>query len=421
MSAIPISPIQQKQRTAIIDILRGWALLGVVLMNYADYSFLGLDWKTYKPGLPTNILMGFANIIFAAKSWTMLSFLFGYGFAVLMKNIEQKGMNPVGFFSRRMFWLLMLGVINSALFFGDILKDYALMGMVLLLFYRASAKTAFICFVVLMLAVPAISGWVNTLPGQGGFDALVPIMPYLQSSNIFKVFYFELLGTVRFEFLNPGYAITVHFMMLACFMLGLAAQRAAFFTNIAENKKYVKRIFWGSLAFVILVGAFFFIASKMKISLKYYQPGFWVLMGSMIFIASAICWLYIAGKLKAFFRSMQVIGRMTLTNYLTQNVLALVLFSGVGFGFVGDKRLDYGYYLLFGFVIYVTQVYFSKWWLARYQFGPVEWIWRQLSYNKRFNNAKPQVSEEEISRALSVQPVLAKEGIINPPHIESTT
>ncbi len=122
MQSTTFQPIQQSQRTAIIDILRGWALLGVVLMNYADAYYLGLDFKVFKPGTATGIIMGFANIVFAAKSWTMLSFLFGYGFAVLMQNISGKGMNPYKFFTRRMFWLFVLAIINSAFFFGDILK-----------------------------------------------------------------------------------------------------------------------------------------------------------------------------------------------------------------------------------------------------------------------------------------------------------
>ena len=136
-------PIQQNQRTAIVDILRGWALLGVVLMNYIDYFYIGLD-EAYKPDQLSGVLQAIGGILFAAKSWTMLSLLFGYGFAVLMQNIAAKGMQPAVFFTRRMFWLLVLGIINSMLFFGDILKDYALLGLVLLLLHRLSAKAALI-------------------------------------------------------------------------------------------------------------------------------------------------------------------------------------------------------------------------------------------------------------------------------------
>jgi uncharacterized protein len=98
----------------------------------------------------------------------------------------------------------------------------------------------------------------------------------------------------------------------------------------------------------------------------------------------------VKGKLKAFFNSMQVIGKMTLTNYLVQNFIALLLFSGMGLNLSLNHRIHFGYYLLFALVLYITQVYFSKWWLSRYQFGPVEWMWRQLSYAKRLPLKKEQ-------------------------------
>jgi len=102
----------------------------------------------------------------------------------------------------------------------------------------------------------------------------------------------------------------------------------------------------------------------------------------MIFIASAICWLYLAGKLRHFFGALQLYGRMTLTNYVVQNILGLLLFSGFGLGLV-MRHLSYGVFMLIALAIYVAQIYFSKWWLSRYYFGPLEWLWRQLSYGKK--------------------------------------
>ena len=138
-----IQPITERNRNAVIDVLRGWALLGVVLMNYVDYYYLGINFSVFKPDSFTDLLVTTSNIIFSAKSWALLSFLFGFGFAVLIEKVNAKGINTYTFFSRRMFWLLVLGLINSLFFFGDILKDYAVTGMLLLLFSRASAKTAF--------------------------------------------------------------------------------------------------------------------------------------------------------------------------------------------------------------------------------------------------------------------------------------
>jgi uncharacterized protein len=402
MQTAALQPIQQKERTAIVDILRGWALLGVVLMNYVDHFYLGLDMPKFKPDLATNIMMISGNIIFAAKSWTLLSFLFGYGFTVLLQNLKAKEISATPCFIRRMSWLLLFALINSAFFFGDILKDYAVMGMILLLLINFRPKVTFILSLVFIFVAPAIGSYISSLGIRGGLDLMKGDMYLFESHNPLKVLWFGLLGTYKFEFLSPQYLITVHFTMMGCFLLGVSAQKINFFNRLKENKKYLKRIFWLSLAGALLLVGLFFLTNVMKWKwMKYYSPQMLFILCEMIFIGSAICWLYIAGKLKRFFRSMQVIGRMTLTNYMTQNVLAVLLFSGFGFGFAISGRIHFGYYLLFAFVIYVAQVYFSKWWLKRYKYGPVEWIWRQLSYGKRL----PIRRDEEPVEELVVEPV----------------
>jgi uncharacterized protein len=140
--------------------------------------------------------------------------------------------------------------------------------------------------------------------------------------------------------------------------------------------------------------------------MKYYQPWNVLTISHMLFYVAALSWLYVAGKLKAFFRAMQVIGKMTLTNYMTQNLLAVLLFSGFGFGLAFTHRLHFGFYLLVAFAIYVVQVYFSKWWLSQYNYGPIEWVWRQLSYAKRLPIRKaPVIIEDALQpEPLAVEP-----------------
>lgn len=394
-------PIQQNQRTAIVDMLRGWALLGVVLMNYIDYFYIGLD-QAYKPDTTARVLEMTGNIFFAAKSWTMLSMLFGYGFAVLMQNIAAKGLQPVTFFTRRMFWLLMLAIINSMFFFGDILKDYAILGMVLLLLHRLSAKAALITSIGLFLiAGPLVSAYLFRLKVPGSMELLEPHLPLLYSNNPVKVLWFGLVGTYKYEMAAMGYLVTVHINMLGCFLLGLAAQKVDFFNRLKENKKALKWIFFSTLLLSIAFPLYFIYISKPTWTIyKYYRFGFINIIFAMLFIASSLCWLYVSGKLKAFFENMQVIGKMTLTNYMMQNALALLLFSGFGLG-LAQHKVHVGWYLLFALVIYIAQIYFSKWWLQRYRYGPVEWVWRQLSYHKRLPLKKEVAPVKDIELALN--------------------
>lgn len=381
METTIISPVRQNKRIVIVDILRGWALLGVVLMNYtAIFFFMG---SKPNPDAFNNFLIKFTAAFFDSKSWTMLSFLFGYGFAVLMDNVASKGINPVRFFLGRMFWLLVIAFIDSAIWYGDILKDYAVLGALLLLFRNASAKTAFYISLALLLVNPALTAYILSFKIHG-FALAAPYFPLYHSHNLLDVLKSGLICTYRFEILSPVYLIVFHEVVLICFLLGLAAQKIDFFGRLAENKKYIKRAFWLSLgiALVLWVPFSFPLAPWLKEVFEYFNPHLWLFLSTMIFIASAICWLYLAGKFQHFFGALQLYGRMTLTNYVIQNILGLLLFSGFGLGLV-MKHLSYGVFMLIALAIYVAQIYFSKWWLSRYDYGLLEWVWRQLSYGKK--------------------------------------
>lgn len=374
-------PIQLNQRTIIVDILRGWALFGVVLMNYFDFFTFGRDWETFKPDTLTNVLMFITSTFFSAKSWTMLSLLFGYGFAVLMDNVKEKGHHPYGFFAGRMFWLLVLAVVNSAFFFGDILKDYAVLGCVMLFFYRSSAKTTFIISMVLLIATPAIVAYVNLLPDSGWTKA-EKLYPLYQSTNLFDVLVFGLKATFFAQMISKPYLISVHIVMMICFLWGFTLYKINFFNDLASKKKYIKRAFWIFLGIAFFLTVFFGVASKFKWTfLEHYRMRYWLILSTMLWIVSSFCWLYVSGKLKAFFAHLAIIGKMTLTNYMVQNLIGLLVFSGFGLGYWNTKPL--WFYLLLAVVVYTIQIYFSKWWLSMYNYGPIEWVWRQLSYRKR--------------------------------------
>ncbi len=378
-----IAPIQQNQRTVIVDVLRGWALLGVVMMNYIDYADLGLSTAPHtKATFFGNVVYGILNIFFAAKSWTMLSLLFGYGFAVLINNIQKKGLNPVKFFAGRMFWLFVLAFINCCFFWGDILKDYALMGLIFLLFYKQSGKFTLRLAIILVVLLPIIGPLVSHFLPFDYAKTQDTVIPLYHSHNVLDVFKFNLKGTYLLEVLSPNYAITVHVAMLACMLLGFSAFKYDVFNNLAQHKKYIKRLFWYSLLVAVLAITSFILSQQFKWSfIKYFNPRYILVLSTMLFIMSAICWLYVAGKLKGFFNAMQVIGKMTLTNYMVQNVISMLVFSGAGLAIYNTKQP--WFYVGLAIAVYVVQVFFSQWWLKNYYYGPIEWVWRQLSYGKR--------------------------------------
>ncbi len=381
MENIQNQPTQQNQRLLIVDTLRGWALLGVVIMNYFDFFSLEKNWATFKSDKLTDIIFYITGYFFAAKSWTLLSLLFGYGFAVLMNNVKEKGHNAYSFFAGRMFWLLVIAFINSAIFFGDILKDYAFLGLLLLPFYRASAKTMFIISLILLLSIPALDSYINSLHISGWKD--LPNLFYLyKSHNLIDVLHFGLIATYVAEMVSGPYLYTVHVIMFCCMLWGFCLYKINFFKSLADRKKYIVITFWISLITAIILLVYLENAKKLGINIaSFYRLEYWGVLSSMLSIASAICWLYISNIGKTFFTHLSYMGKMTLTNYMTQNLIGLFIFSGFGLGILSSKPI--WFYITTAIVIYIAQVFLSKWWLTRYNYGPVEWIWRQLSYRKR--------------------------------------
>ena len=106
-----------------------------------------------------------------------------------------------------------------------------------------------------------------------------------------------------------------------------------------------------------------------------------------LFYSTSIILLYRRGIFKRVFRAFAHVGRMSLTNYLSQSILYVVFFYGIGFGLLGKVAYHHIWALCLGF--YVVQVLFSAWWMGPYQYGPAEWGWRQLSYGRRFPIRRP--------------------------------
>src|SRR3954470_21733974 len=139
-------PIQQKERIVIVDVLRGFALFGVLLGNFSSMLTNNVP-QTIIDAHATNIdrfLNEVHGIFIENKFMCLFSILFGYGFGVIMERLEKKNINSTPFFLRRMFWLFIFGCMNLALWNGDILHIYAMTGIFLLLFKKISTRSILI-------------------------------------------------------------------------------------------------------------------------------------------------------------------------------------------------------------------------------------------------------------------------------------
>lgn len=381
-------PVEQSKRTAIVDILRGWAILGVVIGNYSGLPHIAVPNET--PSVLSEILANIDRYFFSGKSWTLLTILFGYGFAILINNVAAKGKNPIAFFSWRMILLFVLAFIHSSFWFGDILKDYAFLGLVLLLFYKSSAKTLGIISAVLILSIPFVMAFIKSFNFER-IDILSnpEYLKLYYSGNWLDFFKFNLLATYYQQIVSPGYAITAHIVMLACMLFGVMLQKIDFFNRLNEMKKLLKYTLIISLIVSVILGLGFYFAIEYKAGfLKFFHPYFWLVLSTMVFIATGIILLYTSGKLKTIFNYFSAGGKTTLTNYMTQNFLTAFIFSGIGLG-ISDPMPDW-FFFSFAIFIFVLQLFISKWWLTKYNYGPIEWLWRCGSYREWFPLKKAQ-------------------------------
>ena len=362
-------------RLPIIDILRGWALLAVVLVNFAIFYTLGTATRIPPGDTLSRVSKLLTQVFFQSKGWTMLAFLFGYGFSVLIARLRTSHPHPTRAFAARMGWLFLIAIINCALYYGDVLKDYVLVGLVILVFQRIEARTALRLSLLCLVAFPALIAW------SRGLDLVNPVaepaLSLYQSSNILDVLVYGLQSGLRMSL-----SVTKYFdwdlVMLACAFAGMYCHRSGFFETLGERRASIRWLCLGGLGFAIVVAGLRALDSRAGWHLlDHYDIEMWFLLGQMVCFMAAICWLYVAGRCHGLFESFRFAGRMTLTNYMTQNLLGMLLFSGFGFGLL--HRIPYSMHIALALAVFVLQVLMSRWWLNGHPTGPVERLWRRLA------------------------------------------
>jgi uncharacterized protein len=361
-------------RIAIVDALRGWALLGVVLVNFAIFYTLGTTTRIPADDTASRVVKLLTQVFFQDKGWTLLAFLFGYGFSVLIDRLQNRP-HPLRRFTIRMFWLFVIALVNCALYYGDVLKDYVLVGMVILAFHRVSARTAAWLALGCMLAFPALIAWSHGLELSNPISE--PDLALYQSSNPFDVLEYSLRSSLRIA-LSVSKYFDWDLVMLSCAFAGMACQRAGFFETLSQRRRQLKFLCLGALVFAVASAGLGVVAQRAGLDTRaHYDIKMWPMLGQMVCFMAALCWLYVAGRLPRFFESLRLVGRMTLTNYLLQNLFGMLIFSGFGLGLL--HRMPYWAHVALALLVFAAQIAFSRAWLGRQAMGPIEYLWRRLS------------------------------------------
>lgn len=386
--------IPHGERIDALDALRGFALLGILFANilyWSGWTFMTPPQHEALAGAAgTEWQYRFHHLLIDGKFYTLFSLLFGAGFALQLDRLRQRGANGIAIFRRRLLVLLAIGTVHMVFVWdGDILFFYALIGLTLPFFVGLSDRTLLVLSAVLIFVVP-LAG--VTLFDRLGWEPHKAVGAF--GDRIFVALGGDLadpVGWLRQDGFYPywvwtmggwPYAIATRLeswripKLLGIMLLGIVAGRRLSAGTLLADRRLLWRVFWAGL----LVGVPLNLAYALGPDQG--QTSLPSLYGT---VPQALA--YGAGFLLAWPMASRFLGvfapagRMALTNYLSQTVLGILIFYGVGVGLIGTLP-PLGIYGV-ALAIYVFQLAFSRWWLARHAQGPMETLWRMGTYGRK--------------------------------------
>lgn len=401
MSSLTIEPVGNTQRLVNIDIIRGFALLGILLMNIQGFS---MHFAAYSNPMALgevssgDYLVYYINHLFAdQKFMTLFSTLFGVGIVLMATNIESKGGAAGKIHYKRMFILLIFGLLHAyMLWFGDILFGYALGGMIA---YTMRKKSPLFLFITAFILI----GITSLIMYSVGF-----IVPMLQSEDpnayaemirmwaptaqqIADDMSVNQLGWLdrmdhRHEVAGMMQGNVAFYLprIVGLMCIGMALFKLDIFgERFASNKLIIVGVVLVSIGvFLGVSGINQNMALNWPLESMFHamQYNYW---GSIFSAYGYLCLFIVfcrSSILTGFKNRLANVGRMALTNYLSHSLICCFVFFGWGLGLYGTmSRLEV---LAVVFGVWIFQLWFSTFWMARYKFGPVEWLWRTLTYSK---------------------------------------
>lgn len=402
-----VSPIQPKERFMILDVLRGIALLGICLANFPEFSLYTFQKSEVVASMPTveiDRMVRYLQYLFIdGKFYTLFSLLFGIGFSIILSNAQRKEVNGFRIFYRRMWILALFGAVHLMFIWsGDILLLYALLGMLLPLFRKLSDKkllwlsAGFIVFPVVVDALATLGGVNLSEPAvrlQQYYCGLYGITDdnfgiWLRDADSYgDVFRFLVQGAFVCvqEFIDGHRALKV----MGLFLLGYYIGRNRLYANLTERKKWLVKVCKISflIGFPLSLLYAWSGANNHPAGLVWHSFLYAVSVVPMgLAYMTGICLLFLRKEEWRLWKLLAAPGRMALTNYIGQSTIGILLFYGIGLGLGASVGLTGTELIAAG--VFLFQIVFCKIWLHYFQFGPLEWIWRMLTYGRWLNILK---------------------------------
>ncbi len=381
-----LNPLNTNERIHSLDMMRGFALLGILLVNTMNFQyglFLIPSLHDFYPlGIFDQLTEGFLYLFIRTSFYTLFSFLFGYGMVILQERSKQKNRSFAAIYWRRALLLLLIGLLHRVYIWeGDILVSYALTSFLFFFFLRFQAKGLLISALIFLgiMSLSAIAPGETNLNDTSSefYTYSVEEKEVLTNGSYVDVLMFRLhsdfygLGILEDVFLEAATVLTV----IGMFLLGAFVARKKWLIEVNQHKKLLKRIWW----FTLLIGfgskvPFLFSNSIAAEGLMTYIGG----PLTAIFYATSISLLANTETGSQILKPFAYVGRLSLSQYLLQSLIFTTLFYGYGFSLFGKLGFFLG--MLVSIAFFIIQILISKWYLNHFRIGPIEWLWRAGTY-----------------------------------------
>jgi uncharacterized protein len=409
-----LTPVAPGERIDVLDVLRGFALFGVLLANvlwfFSGFGDLEPDEVAKLPTVLLDpVVLELENFFVVNKFITIFSFLFGVGFALQMRRAGERGAGVTRLYQRRMLWLLAIGVAHGVfIYYGDILHLYAVLGFLLIGWVASSdraligwglafAVVAPVAACALLWALPWLTG--GALDPASAFEARWEIATAGHAAFA-RDSYADVIRANVVDlraWLTTDDALTTGLASFGKFLLGFWAGRSGVLVRAsashatADDPALVamrRGLAWGLAIGVVCEGVLLADQAFPGLDAKTWgaqvaESALWH-AGVLALAASYVCGIVLLCRRPDWGRTLGFlapVGRMALTNYLGQSVICIFIFYGFGLGWYG--RVGPTAALGIAVAVFAAQAAVSAWWLRRFRFGPAEWAWRSLTYRRR--------------------------------------
>jgi uncharacterized protein len=376
-----------QKREVFLDFLRGFALLGILAVNLPLLAEQQIIPSKYSDDV-SRLIKATIAFFFTGKFFIIFSFVFGYGFSILIENLEKKNLNVKKIFSKRLIGLFCIGLFHAIFFYeGDILVTYAILGFFLFLIKDKTEETwkkYILMFWIISIFTNILLGVINFYQHSVVHDSLIEMA---KTASIEKQGNFLQVALQRSKELFFAYPVIILYNWPSAFMMfivGLLASKK----KLLQNPQLIWEQAKGRKRYIFLIAVLTNLCySQLESSKNLYLSMFF---GSLLSVAGiSLAFLYILVIIRIFFLQktenfivslISNAGTMSLSNYLFQSIIAGFLFYGWGLGYY--EKLSPLKYIIFIPLIYFLNLILSFFWKKISEIGPFEWVLRKWVYLK---------------------------------------